>query len=34
MWIRRLVLMWLAKRAWRLVQRTRARRAARAGANS
>lgn len=33
-WIRRLVIMWLARRAWRLVQRTRARRAARAGANS
>lgn len=29
-WIRRIVLIWLAKRAWRLVQRTRARRAARA----
>jgi hypothetical protein len=33
-WIRRIVLMWVAKRAWRLVQRTRARRAARASAKA
>ncbi|CAN5257988.1 hypothetical protein BH18ACT14_BH18ACT14_14230 [soil metagenome] len=33
-WIRRIVLMWLAKRAWQLVRRTRARRAARASART